>query len=263
MKISLPEFTMAYEEQGSGLPLLLIHGFPLNRRMWSPQIQQLSSAARVLAPDLRGHGETTPTPAPYSLDMLADDCAAFLEAIGVTQPVVVCGLSMGGYITLAFYRRHRARVAGLILAATRASADTGEGRTNRDKAADQVRELGIRAVVDSMLPKMMAPNTYATDPELVARVKQIMDNTSQEGMVAALLGMKERPDSTPMLGEIGVPTLIVHGLDDQLIPVNEAEIMHVAIKNSHLHLLQGAGHLLNLEQPDLFNQVVGDFLESF
>jgi len=122
---------------------------------------------------------------------------------------------------------------------------------------------GIRAVIDSMLPKMMAPNTYATDPELVARVKQIMDSTSQEGMVAALLGMKERPDSTPMLGEIGVPTLILHGLDDQLIPVNEAEIMHVAIKNSHLHLLQDAGHLLNLEQPDLFNQVVGDFLESF
>ncbi|HLE51567.1 MAG TPA: alpha/beta fold hydrolase [Anaerolineales bacterium] len=263
MKITLPEFTIAYEDQGSGLPILFIHGFPLNRRMWAPQIEQLSGAGRVLAPDLRGHGETLPTPAPYSMDMLADDCAAFLEATGVTQPVVVCGLSMGGYITLAFYRRHRPLVAGLVLAATRAGADTPEGRANRDKAAGQVRELGIRAVVDSMLPKMMAPITYASNPELVARVEEIMADTSQEGMVAALLGMKERPDSTPMLEQIDAPTLIVHGLDDQLIPVKEAEVMHAAIKNSQLHLLQDAGHLLNLEQPALFNQVMGDFLESF
>ena len=262
MKISLPDFTLAYEDQGSGLPVLFIHGFPLNRRMWAPQIEQLSSAARVLAPDLRGHGETLPTPAPYSMDMLADDCAAFLEAIGIAQPVVVCGLSMGGYITLAFYHRHRPRVAGLILAATRAGADTPEGKANRDKAAGQVRELGIRTVVDSMLPKMMAPNTYASNPELVARVEEIMAGTSQEGMVAALLGMKERSDSTALLEQIDVPTLIVHGLDDQLIPVKEAESMHTAIKNSQLHLLQAAGHLLNLEQPGRFNQVVGDFLES-
>ncbi len=262
MKITLPEFSMAYEDQGHGQPLLFIHGFPLNRQMWQPQIETLYTSLRVLAPDLRGHGETQPTHAPYSMDMLADDCATFLDAIGVTQPVVVCGLSMGGYITLAFYRRHHARVAGLILAATRASADTPEGKANRDKSVEQVRELGSQPVVASMLPKMMAPSTYSTHPDLVTRVQKIMAVTSPEGMVGALLGLKERPDSTAMLGQIDVPTLILHGLDDQLIPVKEAEVIHAGIKNSHLHLLQDAGHLLNLEQPALFNQVVADFLET-
>ena len=263
MKITLPELNIAYEEQGSGIPLLFIHGFPLNRQMWRPQIAALSASAHVLAPDLRGHGETMPTPAPYSMDMLADDCAAFLEATGVSQPVVVCGMSMGGYITLAFYRRHRERVAGLILAATRASADTPEGKANRDKSVGQVRELGIRPVVDSMLPKMMAPTTYAAHPDLVSHVKEIMEATSPEVMVGALLGLKERPDSTAMLAQIDVPILILHGLDDQLIPFKEAEVMHAGIRNSQLHLLQDAGHLLNLEQPALFNQVLSDFLEAF
>jgi len=176
------------------------------------------------------------------------------------QPAVVCGLSMGGYAALAFARKYPSRLAGLILAATRAGADSAEGKTNREKMATRVREDGIQSVVLSMLPKMLAPKTYETNPALVERVKDIMEETSPQGMIAALLGMRDRPDATQSLERIEVPVLILHGADDQLIPVAEAESMHSAIKGSRLKVLPEAGHLLNMEQPELFNQAVRNFL---
>lgn len=262
MRVNLPDFSMAYEDHGDGIPLLLIHGFPLNRSLWEPQIRELSAFARVLAPDLRGYGESEAPSGVYSMDLLARDCQAFLEATGVNQPTLVCGLSMGGYVALAFYRLYPERVAGLVLAATRAGADSEEGKSNRDKTAAQAREQGASAVAAGMLPKMMSSKTYATNPELVERVSDIMSSASVEGIVGASSGMKERPDSNELLAKIRVPTLILHGSDDQLIPFKEAEAMHEAIEGSRLRLLPEAGHLLNLEQPELFNQAVQDFLAS-
>jgi pimeloyl-ACP methyl ester carboxylesterase len=262
MQIVTQDFAMSYVERGSGKPLLLIHGFPLSNKIWEPQTEGLAGAARLLAPDLRGHGESEATPGPYSMEMLADDCVLLLDTLGVKQPAVVCGLSMGGYVALAFFRKHRARLAGLILAATRAGADSPEGKTNREKSAARVREEGIQAVIGSMLPKMLAPKTYDTNPALVERVERIMEETSEEGMIAALLGMRDRPDSNPLLDRIDIPTLILHGADDQLIPVAEAEAMRSAIRDSKLEVLPVAGHLLNMEQPALFNQTVRDFLAS-
>jgi pimeloyl-ACP methyl ester carboxylesterase len=262
MKVRMPDFTMAYEDLGSGRPVLFIHGYPLNRRMWGPQVSRLSSGARVLAPDLRGHGESEPAPGPYPMETLANDCYQLLEAVGERQPAVICGLSMGGYVTLAFYRLYPERVAGLILAATRAGADSAEGKANREKAAAQAQEHGVQAIVEAMLPKMLAPKTYETNPELVARVRGIMEMTSVEGVVGALLGMRDRPDSTPSLAGITVPTLILHGSDDQIIPFKEAEAMQAAIPNAKLRLLPDAGHLLNLEQPERFNQAVENYLAS-
>lgn len=262
MQIQLKDFTLAYEERGEGKPLLLIHGYPLSRALWEPQMEGLVDAARLIAPDLRGYGQSDPVPGPYSMDMLADDCAALLEGMKVTQPVVVAGLSMGGYVALAFYRKYAARVAGLILAATRAGADSAEGKANRDKSAALAREKGVGAIVEAMLPKLLAPKSYEAKPKVVAWATQIMESASVEGIVGALMGMKERPDVTPILGQIDKPTLILHGTDDQLIPPKEAEAMHAAIKNSTLQLLPEAGHLLNLEQPELFNQAVRGFLQS-
>jgi pimeloyl-ACP methyl ester carboxylesterase len=260
MQIVTADFAMSYIEEGSGRPLLLIHGFPLSKAIWEPQFDGLAGAARLLAPDLRGHGNSEATPGPYSMDMLADDCLVLLDSLGVKQPAVVCGLSMGGYAALAFARKYPSRLAGLILAATRAGADSAEGKTNREKMATRVREEGIQSVVLSMLPKMLAPKTYETNPALVERVKDIMEETSPQGMIAALLGMRDRPDATHSLERIEVPVLILHGADDQLIPVAEAESMHSAIKGSRLKVLPEAGHLLNMEQPELFNQAVRNFL---
>lgn len=260
--LRLDDFSMTYEDHGEGLPALFIHGFPLNRKLWEPQIKALSSHARILAPDLRGHGETTPLSGAYSMTALADDCHALLEALVIDRPVVVCGLSMGGYVAFEFYRQNPKRVAGMILAATRAGVDTPEGKSNREKVAAKAEEQGTGAVVADLLPKMMSPKTTANNRELVAWVESMMLETSVEGIAGASLGMKDRPDSRELLPQIRVPVLILHGEDDQLFPPSEAEAMHSAIKKSRLVILPDAGHLLNLEQPDLFNQAVLQFLET-
>lgn len=262
MHIEVKNLSIAYDEKGSGIPLLLIHGYPLNRQMWAPQINGLADTSRVLAPDLRGHGESEVVPGPYHMDLLASDLNAFLDAIGVTQPVVVCGLSMGGYVALAFWRKYADRMSGLILTATRPGADTVEGKAARDKAAAQAQEQGIGAIADAMLPKMLSPKTYEQRPNLVEQVRTIIESNSLESVVGDLQGMKERPDSTPNLKEIQLPTLILHGADDQIIPVKEAEAMRDAIPNAQLQVLTSAGHLLNLEKPEQFNQAVRNYLRS-
>ena len=262
MFLEINGFRMAYESLGKGIPLLFIHGFPLNRRMWDPQMQSLSHHLRVLAPDLRGHGDSESVEGPCNLDMLADDCVKMLDALDIPQPAVVCGLSMGGYTTLAMYRRYPERIRGLILAATRAGADSPDGKANRDKAISQAEKDGAAATAASMLPKLMSPKTYKSNPDLIKQVERIMTSTSVTGIIGALESMKTRPDSTPYLGEITVPTLIIHGEDDQLIPFQEAQSMHAAIPGSTLVLISSAGHLPNLEQPELFNQAVDEFIEK-
>ena len=216
----------------------------------------------LLAIDLRGHGDSQATPGPYPMSLLADDCATFLDALGIQRPVVICGLSMGGYIAFAFYRQYASRVAGLVLAATRPGPDTPEGQANRDKSAALARQQGVSAIAEAMLPKLLSPGTYQDQPELVKQVRAIMETISLEGITGDLMGMKERPDSTPALSGIKVPTLVLHGADDQIIPLQEAERMRNAIPNARLQVLPEAGHLLNLEQPELFNQAIQGFIHD-
>lgn len=262
MQTRINDFTVAYEVAGHELPLLLVHGFPLDKTLWEPQIEDLADTARVIAPDLRGHGASDPVPGEYPMDLLADDCVALLDELHIEKPVVVCGLSMGGYIAFSFFRRYPQRTAGLILAATRAKADSPEAQANRDKMVAKADEQGAAAIAGDLLPKILSPRTLAKNPELVERVKHMMANTSVQGIKGALMGMKSRPDSTPTLYEIDVPTLILHGEDDQLIPPQEAQDMHAAVQDSELRLLPQAGHLLNLEQPELFNRAVRQFLQT-
>jgi pimeloyl-ACP methyl ester carboxylesterase len=196
------------------------------------------------------------------MDLLANDCAAFLDAVEINRPVVVCGLSMGGYVAMAFYRQHGPRVAGLILAATRSGADTPEGRENRDKAIALAREKGPQAIAESMLPKMMAPKTYQHNRELVDRVRQMMESLPVEAIEGDLVGMRERPDSAQTLAEIDVPVLILHGADDQIIPAKSAKKEQEAISHAQIEIIPDAGHLLNLEQPEQFNAAMKRFVEG-
>lgn len=261
MKIQLNGWTISYDTAGEGKPLLFIHGYPLSRKIWEPQASGLAAYARVILPDLRGHGDSDPLPGPYSVDMLAEDCVHLLNTLGITQPVVVCGLSMGGYVALAFYKKFVERTAGLILAATRAAADSPEGKANREKAILLAQTSGATQIANSMLPKMFAPSTYDEQPKLVDQVHNIMAETPVEGIIGALQAMKDRPDSTPLLPSITKPVLIVHGNNDQLIPAAEAHAMQSAIPGSELVIIEQAGHLLNLEQPGVFNQAVHQFLK--
>ena len=254
------DFTMSYMDSCDKIPVLLIHGFPLDSSMWELQFQDIGDLTRLIAPDLRGHGMSETT-AQYDMGQLAADCAGLIDSMGIQRPIVVCGLSMGGYVALEFYRRYPERVAGLILAATRAGADSEAGKKGRDEMITAVSQNGSEAIANVMLPKFFTPQTLAEDEELISYVNEIMLNNSPEGMIGALTAMKERADSTDLLAEIAVPTLIIHGEEDQLIPLSEAEAMLNVIEDAELAILADAGHLPNLEQPEAFNEAVIEFLE--
>lgn len=258
-----PEFLISYQDSAGGVPVLLIHGFPLSSVLWEPQIEDLADVSRIVAPDLRGHGNSSATPPPYTMEQLAIDCVNLLDDIGINRPFVVAGLSMGGYIAFEVFRQYPGMVAGLILAGTRAGADSEAGKKGRDAAATLVREQGVSALVEQMLPKLMAPAVYQDNPELVEFVREMMLETSVDGALGGLMAMRGRSDSSPTLPEIDIPTLIIHGADDQLIPTTEAKAMHQAIPDSRLVIIPEAGHLVNLEQPEAFNAAVRTFLESF
>jgi pimeloyl-ACP methyl ester carboxylesterase len=256
-------FHMSYEDSCDRVPVLWIHGYPLSNMLWDIQLNDLTDIARMIAPDLRGHGMTDPTEPPYSMGLFANDCADLLEHLGIFGPVVVGGLSMGGYVAFEFYRRYPERVAGLILAATRAGDDSAEVKEARDKAAGVAIAEGIGPIAEGMLPKLLAPDNYEAQPDLVDYVREMMLETSPDGVVGALAAMRDRPDSTPDLSALDVPVLILHGAEDQLIPVAEAEAMAAALPSAKLVVVPGAGHLPNLEQPEIFNDAVREFLEIY
>ena len=260
--VHLSDFALTYEQRGSGLPLLFIHGYPLHRFLWEPQWTSLSAVAQIIVPDLRGHGESEPGEAPHSMDVLAKDCFDLITALGITSPVVVCGLSMGGYIAMAMQRIEPQRIAGLILAATRSSADSPEGKASREKSIHLAQEKGSGPIIEGMLPRILAPRNIATRPDLVNHVKQIMASIPTTTIIKDLQGMIERPDSTKLLAISSKPTLIIHGADDQIVPLKEAHALSQIIPGAQFIALPEAGHLLNLEQPDQFNLAVSQFIES-
>lgn len=250
---------LAFIDSCDGMALLMIHGFPFSSAMWEPQVEDLASLTRIVAPDLRGHGRSQPIKGPYDVEMLAEDCMGLLDYLAISGPVVVCGMSMGGYIALEFFRQFPEMVAGLILTSTRALPDTTEGKIGRDNMIKKAKTEGVSAIAAAMLPKLLSPQTFENDPEVVEFVQEMMEGTSLEGVIGALAAMRDRPDSMPTLAEIDVPTLIIHGADDQIIPVTEAEAMRDAI-GAKLVVIPEAGHVVNLEQIDAFNDAVTDFL---
>ncbi|MGQ0641244.1 MAG: alpha/beta fold hydrolase [Gemmatimonadaceae bacterium] len=261
MIATVDRIRLGYDEAGRGSdpPVLFLHGFPHNRSLWTPQLAGLAPHGRCISIDLRGCGESTVSP-PYSIDQYADDIAAFMDKLQIER-AVICGLSMGGYIAFAMWRRHPQRVHALILADTRATADAEEGREKRRSMAQLARERGPSAVADAMITGMVGPHTRETAPHVVDSVYRMLASSNVAGIVGALEAMRERPDSTPTLSTIDVLTLIVVGEDDALTPVADAEAMHRAIYGSRLQVLARAGHVSNVERPAAFNRVVSEFLD--
>jgi 3-oxoadipate enol-lactonase len=262
MKLLIDDGFLEYEILGNGFPLLLIHGYPLSRKIWLPQMAGLSDIASMISIDLRGHGDSFPFEGPYPMDLLAYDLKRLLDNLNLKKPVVVCGLSMGGYVTMALYRLHPEIFNGMILTSTRSGPDSLEVKANRDASILNAQKHGASFIADNMLLKLFSHVTLSNKPKLVKLIRGVIENTSIQGIVGALQGMKERPDSTILLSQIDCPLLIIHGTDDQLIPVKEAEIMNRQIPNSQLVKITDAGHLPNLEQPEKYNQAVRDFLLS-
>lgn len=251
--------TVHHMERGAGIPLVLIHGFPHDRTLWLPQLDGLSDAARVIAPDLRGFGASRGVPEVMTMDDHARDVKALLDSLGIDR-AVVCGLSMGGYIALAFAELFPDALRGLILCNTRAAADGPEARKGRYATAKRAMEQGVAGIADSMAPKMISAASATRKPELPGLIHALITRQPAEAVAASARGMAQRPDRTPMLSSIAVPTLMITGSADDLIPPADSQAMVRAIPGSTLVTLPGAGHLTNLEDPEGFNAAVRGFL---
>ncbi|WUI01016.1 alpha/beta hydrolase [Spirillospora sp. NBC_00431] len=244
---------------GSGTPLVLLHAFPLSSAMWLAQREGLASRFRVITPDLRGFGGSELGDDDPSVDAMADDVARMLRNLGVRR-AVVGGLSMGGYVAMALCRRHPGLVLGLVLAATRAAADSGPVRENRLRQAGLLDgEGGARILVDEVLPALVGPTTYRQRALVYGRVRGLVQATPPKAAAWAQRAMAGRPESFDTLRDLRVPVLIMIGDEDGLATEDEARAMADAAPNAELLVIPRAGHLCAVEQPDLFNQAVAEF----
>ena len=257
----IDDIQMAYTDSGIGRPVVLIHGYPFNRTLWNEQVTALSTSYRVIAPDLRGFGESDASDGTATMNRLAQDVSLLLDHLGITR-ATIGGLSMGGYVALAFYKQFHSRVRALVLADTRATPDTEEAKQTRAQQAEKALSEGMAGIADAMLPKLLTPETVSKRPEIVKFVRDMMLQTKPEGAAAALRGMAERDDQTELLGKITVPTLILVGAEDAITPVADSEKMHHAIDNSRLVILDHAGHVSNLERTQQFNDELQHFLSQ-
>jgi len=259
-EINVAGIKMAYEDRGRGPVLLLVHGVALDHPMWQHQIDDLSSQWRVIAPDLRGFGRSGVTAGEVSMEQFADDLAELITALAIDKPLVLCGLSMGGYVAWQFVRKYRERLRGLILCDTKASADTEAAAANRRKMAAEVTERGTKFVAESLLPKLFAPYTTEHNPEAVDYADQAILATDPRAIAAAQLGMANRPDVTAELADIDLPTLLVAGQFDEISPVDEMREIEAALPQAELVIVPAAGHMAPLENPEVVNAALREYL---
>ncbi len=241
--------------------LVLLHAFPQDRTMWEAARQHLAGTHRVIAPDLPGFGDSRILES-WTVDSAADTVAELLDALTITGPVAVGGLSMGGYVAMAFARRHPKKLKALILADTKADADDADAKAGREKTIALAKEQGVAGVIDAMLPKLLGATTQAKYPEVGAGVRATAVNQSVEAVIAGLKALRDRPDATPDLKAIAVPTLVIVGEEDTVTPPAKAEAIAKAIPGAKLVVLPRVGHLSNLEDTMAFNDALGHFLQT-
>lgn len=250
---------LSWLQAGQGHPIVLLHAFPLHAEMWQPQLDTVPHGWTLIAPDLRGFGQSR-GPAATSMDDHADDVLALLRHLNIEQ-AVIGGLSMGGYITFALARLAPQRCRALVLADTRAEPDTDEGRAGRVKLQAGAREKGVVAVWDAMGPKLLGPTARASGP-LAPRLRELALSNEPAGVIDGLEALKTRVDSRPTLPQITAPTLILVGRDDEVTPVASSETIQQGIPGATLTIIPDAGHLSSIEQPDAFNRALWAFVQA-
>lgn len=252
---------LGYEARGAGPLLVLVHFFPGDRRIWSDQVSALSSLRRVVAVDLPGRGrslEVDSDPASWSMDSYADDVAETIRSLQA-GPADVAGISLGGYVLFSLWRRHPDVVGSLIFVNTRSTEDPPEGKQGRKNVAALVREKGTRELIPMMFPKLFSPRS---PDEVKHRVELMVRELPVETAAADSLAMGKRPDSTPDLGSITVPVLVVHGEEDQLIPIDSAREMAARIPGARFRAIPHSAHLPTVENPESVNSAIAEFLEN-
>jgi pimeloyl-ACP methyl ester carboxylesterase len=253
---------MAWDENGAGPVVCLIHGFPLNRKMWTPQVSALNAAGfRVITPDLRGFGESEAPDSAYSIDLFADDTAALFDYLGIVN-AVVGGMSMGGYILQNLLERYPEKVSAACFIVTRSGADDEAGKKKRIILARDVMEFGSKAIADIFVKLLFAEQTGEMRPELVGDVYKLMLENDPRGLAGALLAMRERKDYTPLLSGFQQPSLIIGAEQDKAVTPEQIRTLAARLPNGRLCLIPDAGHMVSLEQPEAFNHCLLDFLKS-
>ena len=263
MKAFINNTNLAYTDHGMGLPVIFLHAFPLNRNMWDGEIAALLSEQRyrLVSLDWRGFGESEIPNEISTMDLFADDVAGLMDQLGIEQ-AVLCGLSMGGYAAFAFLRKYPQRLSALILADTKPQADTSEAQANRENVAQLAEAQGTGAIADLQLPRLLSDYTRQHHPEVEIRVRQMIEAATPQGIAAASRGMARRLDSTDLLASIACPTLVIAGEQDILTPPDIAQDYAARIPGAQYVVIPQAGHLSNLEQPDMFVNTVSTFLAS-
>jgi len=250
-----------YDVRGDGAPVVLLHPFPANHHFWDAVVPSLEQRYQLILPDLRGHAESPPGTGPATMAKHALDLARLCNELGINK-AIFGGVSIGGYILFEFWRRSRERIAALILANTRASGETAEGRATREKSIQEVEQRGPALFIEAMLPKLLGKTSIETRPGRVAAAREMMSRMSVRGIVALQEGMATRPDSIANLKTIDVPTLIIGAEEDTLTPVAEAEIMRQNISGSRMEVVPRAGHYAVFEQPEYCGRLLRSFLDS-
>lgn len=260
-RITSGDATISYEVLGKGPDVMLLHPFPANHGFWLPVADALATKYRVIVPDLRGHGESGTGVGPATMEKHAADLTCICRELGVGR-AAFAGVSIGGYVLFEFWRRDRARFASLILSDTKSSADTEEARISRLKAADDVEKHGVEQFIEAQVPKLLGETTRTARPDKVDSAMQMMRQVTVQGIAAVQRGMAERSDSTPTLGTINVPTLLVYGEEDVLTSPAEARVMQHRIAGSSLQIVPRAGHYAMFEQPEDAAKILRSWLDS-
>ncbi len=261
----MPQFrvndhTMHVVTQGDGPPLLFVHGFPLDHTMWSAQIDHFAKTHTVIAPDLRGFGQSEVVDGPVTMQTYADDLAALLDAMNITDPVHLCGLSMGGYIAWAFVERYRDRLASLILCDTRATADNTAAQKTRELTALRVLKEGSDFLASDLIDKLFVKQTREQRPEIIEQTKQVIRSTDPTTIAASSRAMGARPDVSDRLPSIDLPTLILVGEHDAISPPSEMRDIATAMPHATYVEIKAAGHMSPLERPEPVNAAIEHFL---
>lgn len=247
-------------EQGRGPAVVLLHGFPLDHRMWMAQIDALADHYRVIAPDFRGFGQSVSTDT-FTMESLADDIHALIESLSA-GPAVVAGLSMGGYVALAYAKKYSNSLRGLILLDTKAQPDTPETKEGRGKMIELVKVKGAVAIGDAMTPRLVSPDTLKSKPAIVKRLREMTDHCPVKAIENGLAAMRDRPDLSDLLSTISVPTLLIVGDGDVITPPAVMEEMGRVIGSAHLAVIRASGHMPTMEQPEQTNHALRRFLDG-
>jgi pimeloyl-ACP methyl ester carboxylesterase len=261
MKVEAGLSKLEVEDHGAGVPLLLLHGFPLAMAMWDPIRTGLATVARVITPDLRGFGASDKPEGDYSMASLAKDVLALVDALGLDR-VVLGGHSMGGYVALRFAAAHPDRLAGLVLVDTRAEADPPEGRQRRDAAIARIEREGGAGFLDDFVANLIAPQTRERSPRFLAELRALAADVPDHVLIGCLRGMRDRTDSSVLLPSITAPSLVIVGAEDSVTPPSAAQAMVASLPQASLAVIPGAGHTPSVERPIPTAEAIIAFLQQ-